>query len=36
MGQSFQKGNILERRRRDGTMAFQLRYRVRAQDGIGK
>ena len=36
MGQSFQKGNILERRRRDGTMAFQLRYRVRAPGGIGK
>src|SRR4051812_29851048 len=36
MGQSYQKGNILERRRRDGTIAFQLRYRVRAPDGIGK
>jgi integrase len=35
MGQSFQKGNILERRRRDGSMAFQLRYRVRAP-GIGE
>jgi integrase len=30
MGQSFQKGNILERRRRDGSIAFQVRYRVRA------
>ena len=36
MGQSFQKGNILERRRRDGTMAFQLRYRVRALGGVGQ
>jgi integrase len=36
MGQSFQKGNILERRRRDGSIAFQLRYRVRAPDGIGE
>jgi len=36
MGQSFQKGNILERRRRDGTMAYQLRYRVRGPDGVGK
>lgn len=34
MGQSFQKGNILERRRRDGTMAFQVRYRVRSLGGI--
>ena len=36
MGQSFQKGNILERRRRDGSMAFQVRYRVRAVGGIGQ
>jgi len=35
MGQSFQKGNIFERRRGDGSVAFQLRYRIRAPGGIG-
>jgi integrase len=35
MGQSFQKGNILERRRRDGSIAYQLRYRIRAPGRIG-
>ena len=36
MGQSFQKGNILERRRGDGSVAFQLRYRIRAPGDIGR
>jgi hypothetical protein len=36
MGQSFQKGNILERRRRDGSMAFQARYRVRSPGVMGQ
>jgi len=36
MGQSFQKGNILERRRQDGSTAFQVRYRVRSPEGLGK
>lgn len=35
MGQSFQKGNILERRRGDGRIAYQLRYRIRAPGRIG-
>ena len=36
MGQSFQQGNILERRRQDGSTAFQVRYRVRSPEGSGK
>jgi hypothetical protein len=30
------KRNILERRRGDDSLAFQLRYRIRAPGGIGK
>jgi len=35
MGQSYQKGNILERRRGDGSIAYQLRYRIRVPGSIG-
>ena len=36
MSQSFQNGNIEERRRRDGTIAFRVRYWVRTAAGEWK
>ena len=36
MSQSFQSGNIEERRRHDGTLAFRVRYWVRTAAGEWK
>ena len=36
MSQSFQNGNIEERRRRDGTIAFRIQYWVRTAAGEWK